>query len=201
MGRFNMTLDTFRAQELLAAHPRIDPARIAVIGFSRGGTAVLYTAMRRFQQLWSPNFKVVETFPLYASCFDSVDEDMDVVGPIREFHGGADDYASIQQCRAYFQRLKAAGRDVEQVEFPGVHHSYDNVLARTEPTVSTGPQSQRNCSVREEKGVLVNQQTKQEFSYKDVCISLDPKLGHDPDATAKTVAAVTGELRGAFKLP
>jgi dienelactone hydrolase len=201
MGRFNMTLDTFRALELLAAHPRIDPARIAVIGFSRGGTAVLYTAMRRFQKLWSPNFKVVETFPLYASCFDSVDEDMDVVGPIREFHCGADDYASIQQCRAYFQRLKAAGRDVEQVEFPGVHHSYDNVLARTEPTVSTGSQSQRNCSVREEKGVLVNQQTKQEFSYKDACISLDPKLGHDPDATAKTVAAVTVELRGAFALP
>jgi hypothetical protein len=55
--------------------------------------------------------------------------------------------------------------------------------------------------VREEKGVLVNQQTKQEFSYKDACISLDPKLGHDPDATAKTVAAVTGELRGLFKLP
>ena len=67
--------------------------------------------------------------------------------------------------------------------------------------VSVGSQSQRNCSVREEKGVLVNQQTKQEFSYKDACISLDPKLGHDPDATAKTVAAVTGELRGLFKLP
>ncbi len=201
MGRFNMALDTFRAQEVLAAHPRIDPERIAVIGFSRGGTAVLYSAMRRFQKMWSPNFKVVATFPLYASCFDQVDEDMDVAGPIREFHGGADDYASLQQCRDYFQRLKAAGRDVEQVEFPGVHHSYDNVLAKTQPVVSVGSQSQRNCSVREEKGVLVNQQTKQEFSYKDACISLDPKLGHDPDATAKTVAAVTGELRGLFKLP
>ena len=201
MGRFNMVLDTFRAQEALAAHPRIDPARIAVIGFSRGGTAVLYTAMRRFQKIWSPNFKVVGTFPLYASCFDQVDEDTDVVGPIREFHGDADDYASIQQCRDYFKRMKAAGRDVAQVEFPGAHHGYDNVLGKTEPSVSTGSQSQRNCSVREEKGVLVNQQTRKEFTYKDACVTVDPHSGHDPDATAKTVAAVTGEQRGLFKLP
>ncbi len=201
MGRFNMTLDTFRAQALLAAHPRIDPARIAVIGFSRGGTAVLYTAMRRFQKTWAPEFKVAGTFPFYASCFDHVDEDTDVVGPIREFHGGADDYASIQQCRDYFKRMKAAGRDVEQVEFPGAHHSYDNVLGKTEPVKSVGAQSQRSCSVREEKGVLVNQQTKQEFTYKDACVTVDPHTAHDPDATAKTIAAVTGELRGLFKLP
>jgi hypothetical protein len=38
-------------------------------------------------------------------------------------------------------------------------------------------------------------------SCKDAGISLDPKLGHDPEATAKTVAAVTGELRGVFNLP
>ena len=201
MGRFNMTLDTFRAQEVLAAHPRIDPERIAVMGFSRGGTAVLYTAMRRFQKIWSPNFKVVGTFPLYASCFDQVDEDTDVVGPIREFHGDADDYASIQQCRDYFKRMKAAGRDVAQMEFPGVHHGYDNVLGNPKPSVSKGAQSQRNCNVREEKGVLVNQQTKQEFTYKDACVTLDPQSGHDPEATAKTIAAVTGELKGLFKLP
>ena len=201
MGRFNMTLDTFRAQELLAAHPRIDPERIAVMGFSRGGTAVLYTAMRRFQKIWSPGFKVAGTFPLYASCFDHVEEDVDVVGPIREYHGEADDYASLPQCRDYFARMKAAGRDVAQMSFPGVHHGYDNVLGAPRPTVSKGAQSQRNCNVREEKGVLINQQTKQEFTYKDACVTLDPQSGYDPDATAKTIAAVTGEIKALFKLP
>ena len=201
LGRFSTTLDTFRAQETLSAHPRIDPARIAVMGFSRGGTAVLYSAMRRFQKAWSPNFKAVQTIVFYASCYDQLDEDLDVAGSIREFHGSADDYAAIQPCRDYFKRLKAAGRDAEQVEYPGAHHGFDNMLAKTEPVVSTGSQSPRNCSVREEKGVLINQQTKQEFSYNDACVTLNPRLGHDPDATAKAIAAVTGELRGVFKLP
>src|SRR5438093_9112307 len=37
LGRLNMVLDGYRAFDVLANHPRIDPARIAVMGFSRGG--------------------------------------------------------------------------------------------------------------------------------------------------------------------
>src|SRR4029077_18163853 len=37
LGRFNMILDAYRGADLIGAHPRIDPSRIAVIGFSRGG--------------------------------------------------------------------------------------------------------------------------------------------------------------------
>ena len=97
--------------------------------------------------------------------------------------------------------MKDAGRDVELDTLPGVHHSYDNVLSKAEPTPFVGAQSQFKCVTREEKGVLVNQETKQPFSYKDACITMNPNLGYSPDATAKTIAAVTGELRGVFKLP
>jgi cephalosporin-C deacetylase-like acetyl esterase len=37
LGRLNMVLDAYRAFDVLANHPRIDPARIALMGFSRGG--------------------------------------------------------------------------------------------------------------------------------------------------------------------
>jgi dienelactone hydrolase len=201
LGRFNMTLDVFRAQEMLAAHPRIDAERISLIGGSRGGTAVLYSAMRRFQKMWSPNFKVVATFPLYTSCYDHIHEDTDVVGRIHGFSGEADNYVDFRVCAAYFKRMKDAGRDVELDTLPNVHHSYDNVLSKVEPTPSVGAQSQFKCVTREEKGVLVNQQTKQPFSYRDACITMNPNLGYSPDATAKTIAAVTGELRELFKLP
>jgi len=65
LGRFAGVLDSFRAYEELSRHPRIDPNRVALIGTSRGGTAVIYTAMRRFQKTWSPQFKALATFPLY----------------------------------------------------------------------------------------------------------------------------------------
>ncbi|MBL6082651.1 acetylxylan esterase [Belnapia sp. T18] len=39
LSRLAMVVDAYRALDLVAAHPRIDPARVAVMGFSRGGGA------------------------------------------------------------------------------------------------------------------------------------------------------------------
>lgn len=49
-GRFTMIVDAYRALDLLAKHPRIHPTKVAVMGFSRGGSASLYASLRRFQR-------------------------------------------------------------------------------------------------------------------------------------------------------
>ena len=36
LGRLNMILDSYRALAVLSTHPRIDPAKIVLMGFSRG---------------------------------------------------------------------------------------------------------------------------------------------------------------------
>ena len=41
LGRLNLSLDAYRALEVLAKHPRVDPKRIVLMGFSRGGQATL----------------------------------------------------------------------------------------------------------------------------------------------------------------
>src|SRR5712691_3264813 len=90
LGRLNMILDAYRSHEMLAAHPRIDPARIAVMGFSRGQSA-LYSSMRRFQEMWNPRAQFALHIPLYASCSSAFIRDTDVTAPIRQHHGLADD--------------------------------------------------------------------------------------------------------------
>jgi predicted esterase len=98
--------------ELLSKHSQIDPSRIAVMGFSKGGFSALYSSMRRFQRLYGPgNFEFAAYIPFYARCDIPFIDDEDVSDhPIRLFHGGADDYVPPDSARTYVKRLRRAGQ-------------------------------------------------------------------------------------------
>ena len=201
LGRLNMILDAYRAFDALAAHPRIDSARIAVIGFSRGGQSALYSSLRRFQKIWNPKAVFAAYIPLYASCSTTFIDDTDVTGPIRQHHGAADDYVPVAPCRPYFERLRAAGRDVVLTEYADAHHAYDNPLGAKTPTVAKGSQSVRACTLKEEApGKIINVATGEPFTYKDPCVQTDPQLGYNEAAATATRKAVKEFLRTTFKL-
>jgi len=202
LGRLNMILDAYRAFDLLAAHSRIDPARIAVMGFSRGGQSALYSSLKRFQQAWNPRVSFALHIPLYASCSTTFIGDTDLSpAPIRQFHGAADDYVTVAPCRTYFERLRGAGRDVQLTEYPDAHHSYDNPLGAKTPTVSKGAQSVRACKLKEDPpGTIVNAETGQPFTYKDPCVQTDPHTGYNEAAANATRKAVKDLVRTVFKL-
>jgi dienelactone hydrolase len=202
LGRLNMVLDTYRAYDVLIAHPRIDPARIVAMGFSRGGQAVLDASFIRFQEMWRPSVAFAAYIPLYAPCGVAFLRDTEVSGvPIRQFHGAADDYVPAGACRAYYERLRAAGKDVELTVFPDAHHAFDNPLGPKTPTVVKGGQTVRACNLKEQPlGVIMNVATGQPFSYKDACVETDPHIGYNEAAAVATGGAVKALLQKIFKL-
>jgi len=46
----SVVTDAYRAFDVLAAHPRINPSHIAIMGFSFGGRTALWTNQTRFQE-------------------------------------------------------------------------------------------------------------------------------------------------------
>ena len=202
LGRFNMVLDIYRAYDVLVAHPRIDPARIVPMGFSRGGQAVLTASFTRFQQTWHPGIEFAAYIPLYASCSITIIGDTEVsMVPIRQFHGTADDYNPVAPCRPYFERLRAAGKDAKLTEFPDAHHAFDNPLAPKTPTVLKGAQTVRACKLKEEPlGIIINAETGQPFTYADPCVNTDPHIGYNEAAAVATREGVKGLLQTVFRL-
>jgi dienelactone hydrolase len=202
LGRLNFILDIYRSLDVLAKHPRVDPQRIVLMGFSRGGQATLYASLKRFHQMWNKSgIEFAAYVPFYPDCATTFIADTDVADrPIRIFGGTPDDYNPIALCKAYAARLKAAGRDVEVTEYPNAPHSFDSPLGAQPPIVSPKSQSVRACKIREEAGVLMNVSTGQPFSYQDACVEYGPHLGHDPEATRQVQQAVTAFARTVFKL-
>jgi len=199
LGRFAGVLDAFRAYEELAKHPRIDASKVALIGTSRGGTGVIYTAMKRFQKTWSPQFHALASFPLYPSCFDRLEQDLDLTMPIHAFHGELDDYASKDQCKAWLKRVADSGGKATNVEYKNAQHSFDNLLSSQTPAISKGSQSTRLCHIEERSGALLNIEQNKPFAYTDLCVTPDPKTGYDPEASIAVHEAVIKELKQLFK--
>jgi dienelactone hydrolase len=204
LGRLNLIVDIYRSLDILAHHPRVDPDRIVLMGFSRGGQAALYASLERFNKLWNKSgAQFAGYIPFYPDCSTHYATDTEVAArPIRIFHGTPDDYNPVASCKAYVARLKAANRDVMLTEYPDSQHAFDaGLLGVSNVTVSTNAQTARNCHIREgEGGVLMNADTAQPFGYKDACIELNPHVGGNPATAEEARKAVVEFLQTLLKL-
>ncbi|MBP0447403.1 dienelactone hydrolase family protein [Roseomonas sp. SSH11] len=183
-----MMVDAYRALDLLAAHPRIRADRTAVMGFSKGAVAAVYSASERFRRLHgSQQNRFAAHIGLYTPCNVRYQGDTQVAAvPIRLHHGVVDDYVPIAPCRDYVERLRAAGADAAITEYPNGQHSFDNPAAPALVSVPNA-QSTRNCRMEEGADGAVNLAgTSEPFAQKTSgCVARGAHVGHDPnDASA-----------------
>jgi dienelactone hydrolase len=204
LGRLNLIVDIYRSLDILAKHPRVDPERIVLMGFSRGGQAALYASLDRFQKLWNKSGAQFAAYiPFYPDCLTTYATDTEIAArPIRIFHGTPDDYNPVASCKAYAARLMEAKRDVVLTEYPDSQHGFDaGLLGVSTITVSANAQTARNCHLKEgEGGVLMNADTNAPFGYKDACIELNPHVGGNPGTAEAARKAVSEFLQALFRL-
>jgi dienelactone hydrolase len=197
LGRLAMIIDAYRALEVLARHPRIDPSRIVLMGFSRGGQSALYASLKRFHRMHGPEGLSFAAFiPLYANCATTFIDDDDLVDrPVRMFHGSADNYVPVAPCRSYVQRLRAKGRDVQLTEYADAGHVFDGKAFKTPLTVPNW-QTFRKCVLAEgPAGAVVNAQSGQVFANGDSCIELGPTVVYNEKAAGEVRIAVADFMK------
>ncbi len=191
LGETVMVNDAYRAYDLLAKHPRIDPTRIVLFGGSRGGVGTLHASITRFQRLHAtPGTDFVAYISLYPPCSRSyIDATKVAARPIRMFHGTADLIAPIGQCRAYAQRLKDAGSDIVLTEYAGAHHGFDSRLSAQAP--APADPGVPPCELYEEpEGRILNRATGAPFARNDDCTKRPRYTAYDADAAMKVSADV-----------
>ena len=119
------TVDALYALRYARDDPRIDPARIALLGYSRGGCVTVMAYDERVQEAVAGASRFAAHVALYPPCYIRWERPRPTAAALQMLLGGADDLAPAAQGRAYAAALEAAGGRVEIVEIPDAHHSFD----------------------------------------------------------------------------
>ena len=122
----SMVADAFNALKLLATHPRIDPDRIGIMGFSKGGQVSLYTALEPFRRAAAGNLRFATHVPLYPSCALPYISREITRAPMLVLMGGADDYTPAVQCERYIEWFRGKGAPIRSIVYPGASHGFDS---------------------------------------------------------------------------
>lgn len=196
-----MLYDAYRALDLLASHAAIDPQKIGIMGFSKGGVAGVYAAMDRFNQGYgSKKARFATYMAFYPPCYKYRDDEKLDAKPIRIFHGEADDYVPIAPCRDYTTRLKARGMDVGLLGYADSYHGFD---AQSLPEKVVLPHAQHavQCKLEEgSDGNVLNLDTGKPYERSDSCTGKGATVGYNKAAHMKAIEDVKHEVKTAFKL-
>lgn len=184
----------------LAGDSRIDESKIAAVGYSRGATAAVYSAMRRFSGRRQPDLPgFAAHIGFYTPCNTHYRSDNETTGaPILMLHGDADDYVPMRWARAYAERLVASGADARLIVLPGAQHKFDDQSLPPLLFIEDG-ETTRDCYfVEDADGVLYGGPADAALTRDGTCSGRGAHVGYNAAAHGKSLSAVTDFLATAF---
>ena len=118
--------DTLAALKLLGADARFDKRRIGVMGWSRGGSVALETALETVRtRIIADDLKFAAHVVFYGAAeFQYRDRATDR-SPMLFFHGEADNYVPVGPTREFADWAQSMGNRVSFVAYPGTYHDFD----------------------------------------------------------------------------
>jgi dienelactone hydrolase len=121
--------DAFVALRWLASEPRIDPGRIAILGFSYGGDVAHLTAFEPLRAALDPGslrFAAHVAFYPAGSVGVIADGGGYTGSPVLMMLGGKDDNLPVAKIENYLAYAQAAGHPapIELVIYPGAYHAW-----------------------------------------------------------------------------
>jgi dienelactone hydrolase len=126
-GFHDRALDALGALAYLRTRPDIDPARIAVLGWSHGGGAAIEANTKTLAtEAKLPGGGFRAAIGLYAACRELRLKTQG--SPLLLLLGGADDWTPAGNCEDLAQQLVANGYSVTVQEYPGATHAFDNPI-------------------------------------------------------------------------
>lgn len=192
--------DAYRALALLSAHPRIDPRRIATLGFSHGGWVALWANQAQIERRFlraNVEFAAHAAFYPAACNVRLLNETAMAPGAVRIFQGTADDWTPIAACRDWVARRRAAGRDVSLVAYERAMHAFD-VPYFSPPQRWTGVFNAGKCTITEQPDRTFVADDGRPLTPASPCVTRGATLGYDARAHRQAVADVKAFLEQSF---
>jgi dienelactone hydrolase len=130
----NRRLDVLAALEFLRTRPEIDGTRVALLGWSHGGSATLAAINRRhpvvtqFLAAETPGDKFYRTaVAFYPGCIESMRTRFGYAPAtaVSIFIGESDDWTSPTPCVALGERMAAIKEPLQVRTYPDAHHGFD----------------------------------------------------------------------------
>ena len=189
-------IDALKALEALAKDPRIDPSRIGVIGFSRGGVATQQSAFERFKSSVIPGqLKFAVHFALYGGC---AQYGSTTGAPVIHFVGDADDTLNVEQCRITTNLSNELGANNRLVVYHKAMHGFDREGAwKYSPFMTTWKECRVMVNMRDQNSSIPSNE-RARFSelvaYRETCKSKGVHYGGDSTAARETEREVMQAL-------